>query len=76
MERQTAAVEAMRREEARAIPQDLDYGAISGLSDELQRKLQKIRPASLGHAARIEGMTPAALTLLLSVARKMERKTA
>ena len=69
-------VDAMRQEEARPIPQDLNYDEISGLSDELQRKLERIRPSSLGHAARIEGMTPAALTLLLSVARKRERKKA
>ncbi len=76
LDRQRTMVDAMRQEEARPIPQDLNYDEISGLSDELQRKLERIRPSSLGHAARIEGMTPAALTLLLSVARKRERKKA
>ncbi len=76
LERQSAAVEAMRREEVRLLPADLDFSALSGLSDELRKKLEKVRPVSLGHAARIEGMTPAALTLILAVARRAERESA
>jgi tRNA uridine 5-carboxymethylaminomethyl modification enzyme len=44
----------------------LDYGAVVGLSNEVRQKLERIRPATLGQAARIEGMTPAALTLILA----------
>ena len=56
----------MRGDEAVAIPDDLDLDALSGLSNELRDKLTTVRPTTLGQAARIEGMTPAALGLLLS----------
>jgi tRNA uridine 5-carboxymethylaminomethyl modification enzyme len=68
--RQEAAISAMRREEARPLPQDLDYQRISGLSAELRQKLAAVRPATMGQAARIDGMTPAALTLVLAVSRQ------
>ncbi len=64
--RQMAQVERMRAEEGRALPADLDYGQISGLSAELRDKLMRARPETLGQASRIEGMTPAALALLLA----------
>ena len=63
-ERQQRDMEALRRDEALAIPDSLDYAAISGLSGELVEKLSARRPRSLAEAARIEGMTPAALLLL------------
>jgi tRNA uridine 5-carboxymethylaminomethyl modification enzyme len=66
LERQSADVALLRREEARAIPVDLDYAAISGLSNELKQKLSARRPGSLAEAQRIEGMTPAALALVLT----------
>ncbi len=69
IDRQNAAVAAMRRDEARPLPQDLDYHGISGLSAELRQKLAAIQPATMGQAARIDGMTPAALTLVLAVSR-------
>ena len=68
--RQEAAVLAMRREEARPLQQDLDYQGMSGLSAELRQKLSAIQPTTMGRAARIDGMTPAALTLVLSVSRQ------
>ena len=52
------------------IPAALDYAAIAGLSTELRQKLEKLRPATLAQAARIDGMTPAALMLLLAHLRK------
>lgn len=64
IERQRKEVEAMRKDEAHVIPSDFDY-AIDGLSNELQQKLNRIKPANLAQAARIEGMTPAALALIL-----------
>ena len=70
IDRQKAAVATMRREEARPLPQDLDYRAISGLSAELRQKLAAIQPRTMGQAARIDGMTPAALTLVLAVSRR------
>ena len=70
IERQQADVAEMRREEARALPANLDLGALPGLSAELRDKLAAARPRTLGQAMRIEGMTPAALALLLAAARR------
>ena len=68
---------SVRRDEAVAIPDDLDYDGLSGLSNELRDKLTAVRPATLGQAARIEGMTPAALALLLAgIKRQRGRKVA
>jgi tRNA uridine 5-carboxymethylaminomethyl modification enzyme len=66
LERQAADIERGRKEEGLAIPADLDYRAIAGLSTELRQKLERIRPASLAQAGRIDGMTPVALTLVLA----------
>jgi tRNA uridine 5-carboxymethylaminomethyl modification enzyme len=66
LDRQQADVDAMRRDEALALPADLDYSAIAGLSNEVRQKLSTARPTSLGQAGRIDGVTPAALTRLLS----------
>ena len=68
--RQQADIDAMRRDEALTIPADLDYSAIAGLSNEVRQKLAAARPANLGQAARLDGMTPAALTRLLGVVRR------
>jgi len=74
IERQGAAIAAMRREEARTLPQAINYRGISGLSAELQQKLAAIQPSTMGQAARIEGMTPAALTLVLAVAKQQAKR--
>lgn len=66
LDRQASDAEALRREEALAIPLDLDYAAIGSLSNEVREKLMLIQPRTLGQAGRIEGMTPGALTALLS----------
>ena len=66
LERQEAQIKALAADEARRIPEGFDYRAISGLSHELAGKLSQLRPETLGQAARIDGMTPAALVLLLS----------
>jgi tRNA uridine 5-carboxymethylaminomethyl modification enzyme len=70
LQRQAAEVEAFRREEALLLPADLDPAAIAGLGRELQARLAEARPATLGAAARLPGMTPAALTLLYRHARR------
>lgn len=70
VERQEADVEALRRDEATPIPPDLNFADISGLSNELRQKLIAARPATLSHAARIDGMTPAALLLLRAIVKK------
>jgi len=63
--RQEADIQAFRRDESLGLPSDLDYGAIDSLSIEVRSKLTAAKPATLGAAARISGVTPAALTALL-----------
>ena len=77
VDRQEADVAAFRKEESVRIPADFDYAALSGLSAEVRQKLEELRPATLAQAGRMEGMTPAALMLLLAHLRKGPvRKTA
>ena len=73
IERQAADIEAFRRDEALRLPEDIDYLALEGMAMEVRQKLAAARPATLGQAARLDGMTPAALTLLLHHARKGQR---
>ncbi|WP_204362824.1 tRNA uridine-5-carboxymethylaminomethyl(34) synthesis enzyme MnmG [Litorivita pollutaquae] len=77
IERQQRDVDAIKRDEAQIIPAGLIYEEIDGLTSEQKIKLAKARPGNLAQAARIEGMTPAALTLLMSKLRQIKRsKTA
>jgi tRNA uridine 5-carboxymethylaminomethyl modification enzyme len=76
LERQAADVAAYRRDEALALPADFDYDAIRGLSNEARQKLSAARPRTIGHAARLDGMTPAALTLLAVQVRRAGRNPA
>jgi tRNA uridine 5-carboxymethylaminomethyl modification enzyme len=71
--RQERDVAAVKRDEAHEIPVDFDYFGLAGLSNELSSKLDKSRPATLAHAGRVEGMTPAALTLILAHLRQGKR---
>ena len=70
--RQRAEIEKTRAQESAAIPNDMDYAAVSGLSNELKGKLEDVRPATLGQASRIPGMTPAAVSLLLVHLKKRD----
>ncbi len=72
--RQADDVAAMRRDEGLIIPEHIDYARVGGLSNEARSKLDLIRPATIGQAARIEGMTPGALTALLGHVRSGVRK--
>jgi len=74
--RQERDVALMRKDEAHVIPKNFDYQVLEGLSNELKAKLHSVRPANLAHAARIDGMTPAALTLLLTRLRSGNRARA
>jgi len=76
IERQRTDAAALQRDEAVVIPVAFDYRMISGLSTELTVKLERIRPETLAQAGRIEGMTPAALTLILAWVRKGQRMRA
>ncbi len=68
--RQDADVEAFRRDESLTLPAELDFAMIPGLSNEMVERLSRARPASLGAAARVAGVTPSALTALLSHVRR------
>ena len=70
MDRQTSEIALLRKDEALALPTDLDYAAIPSLSMELRQKLARAKPATLGQASRIEGMTPAGLACLLGTIKK------
>ena len=70
IDRQTEEIERMRRYENTRIPKTLDYTRIEGLSNELKQKLTDARPETLGRASRIQGMTPAAVSLLLIYMKK------
>ncbi|GAJ95707.1 tRNA uridine-5-carboxymethylaminomethyl(34) synthesis enzyme MnmG [Rhizobium rhizogenes] len=71
MDRQTSDIVQVRREEERLIPQDFDFSILSGLSNELKQKLAKAQPKNIAQASRIDGMTPAAISLLLVHLRKL-----
>ena len=73
MDRQEAGIAAFKKDEAVAIPATLDFAAISGLSNEIRQKLERHRPATLAQASRIDGITPAALMLVLAHIRKASR---
>jgi tRNA uridine 5-carboxymethylaminomethyl modification enzyme len=75
LDRQEADILAFRRDEALQLPAGLDYGAIGGLSAECRLKLAAAKPATLGQAGRIPGVTPAALTALLAHVRRTKDKT-
>ena len=66
LEKQQADIIAFRRDENLTIPKDIDYSKLSGLSNEVKSKFKMIRPKTLGQALRIDGITPAAVYILLS----------
>lgn len=70
IERQRADIESTRRQEETLLPEEFDYSQISGLSNELKAKLASIRPVSIAQASRIQGITPAAISLLLVYIKK------
>jgi len=70
LDRQDADIELFRRDEMLRLPADIDYAALGGLSNEVREKLGAVRPATLGQAARIEGVTPGAMTALLAHVRR------
>jgi tRNA uridine 5-carboxymethylaminomethyl modification enzyme len=72
--RQERDIELLRKDDAQIIPDSFDYTGLGGLSNELRSKLVGTRPSTLGQAARIDGMTPAALSLILAQLRRNDRK--
>jgi len=73
IERQRDEIERQHRNDDKLIPESFDYSAISGLSNEVTEKLEKIKPATIGHASRIQGVTPAAISLILVFLKKLKR---
>ena len=73
LSRQAADIAAYRRDESLELPDGLDYAALPGLSNEAKQKLQSSRPRTIGQAGRIDGMTPAALTLLVAHLKRKRR---
>ncbi|MSP43549.1 MAG: tRNA uridine-5-carboxymethylaminomethyl(34) synthesis enzyme MnmG [Alphaproteobacteria bacterium] len=71
VQRQRMDIAAFRKDEALRLPPDMDYAHVAGLSTEVRQKLSKAAPVTLGQAARLEGITPAALTTLLVYVKKM-----
>ena len=74
LDRQAADVESYRRDESLALGDDIDYVTLPGLSNEVRHKLQAHKPRTIGHASRIDGITPAALTLLAAYVHRERRK--
>ena len=72
LDRQKADVAQLRREEMRLIPKDLDFSGVPGLSNELKQKMRDRRPRSIADAQRIDGMTPAALAIIVAHIRHFE----
>ena len=70
VERQKNDIESVRREEQRSIPAEFDYTALPGLSVELQQKLTKAKPANLAQLSRVDGVTPAAVSLILGLLKR------
>ena len=68
--RQQSDIAAFLRDETIAIPAEFDFDAVAGLSNETRQRFASIRPESIGQAQRMEGITPAAITLLLATLRK------
>jgi tRNA uridine 5-carboxymethylaminomethyl modification enzyme len=74
LDRQAADVDSYRRDEALTLGDDVDYEALPGLSNEVRHKLKAHKPRTIGHASRIDGITPAALTLLAAHVHRERRK--
>jgi len=76
LDRQAEDVAAFRRDESLVLPDDLDFMQIAGLSNEMKQKFAAQRPRTVGHASRLDGVTPAALTLLAAHVRRSGRRRA
>ena len=74
MDKQEADIVAFRKDENLTIPESIDYSTLSGLSNEVKSKFKLIKPKTLGQALRIDGITPAAVYILLSHIKKIPKK--
>ena len=76
MDQHEADIAAFRKDEALALPVDMDYDSIGSLSTEVRQKLKMVRPATLGAASRIPGITPSAMISLLRHIKRNDRRAA
>jgi tRNA uridine 5-carboxymethylaminomethyl modification enzyme len=76
IERQSEEITRSRKQEDTRIPENIDYTLVSGLSNEVKQKLIRLKPATIGHATRISGITPAAISLLLIHLKRQQRGAA
>ena len=74
IDRQEKEIAKHAKQESLRLPEDIDYEAVAGLSNEARQKLVAARPATLGQASRLEGMTPSAVSLLLIHLKKRQLK--
>ena len=74
LERQDKDIESFKKDESVVIPDGIDYKKLSGLSNEIKSKLLQVRPKTLGQAIRIDGVTPAAIIILLSHIKNLDIK--
>ena len=72
--RQSQDIKSFKKDEAVIIPQTINYDSLSGLSNEVKSKLNEVKPKTLGQAIRIDGITPAAIIILLSHIKKLRYK--
>ena len=74
LDRQSNDIDSFRKDESVLIPESINYDLLSGLSNEIKSKLKTIRPKTLGQAIRIDGVTPAAIIIILSYLRRSNIK--
>ena len=74
LDRQDRDIESFQKDESVIIPDGIDYEKLSGLSNEIKSKLLQVKPKTLGQAIRIDGVTPAAIIILLSHIKKLRYK--
>ena len=74
LDRQTNDIKSFQKDEGITIPKNFNYDSLSGLSNEIKSKLKNIQPSSLGQALRIDGVTPAAVIIILSHLKKLKYK--
>ena len=72
--RQMEMAERLKKIEGKRIPENFDYASVNGLSKEILSKLQEVKPANLGQASRIPGVTPTAISLLLVAIERLKRE--
>ena len=74
LQRQSKDISSFKKDESVVIPDSINYDSLSGLSNEIKSKLIKVKPKTLGQAIRIDGVTPAAIIILLSHIKKLRYK--